>query len=1418
MKFFATCLMLLLGVSLLPAQSSKDITVPMTATVNASPVGITLAWPNAGGANLLILRRTKGQPGNGWQQVVNLTNSNLTSLTDNGVVNGQIYEYVIQRTINNFNAFGYVHVAVNANPVNTRGKVLVFVDSTSAAGAAAELEVLYNDMRGDGWWPIPFQVGASATVQTVKNQIVAAYNADPMNTRSLLLIGNVPIPYSGNAAWDGHVPDHEGAWPCDAYYADVNGVWTDATVNNTVPNRPANDNVPGDGKFDQNFIPSAVELQVGRIDFRRIDAAAFGAPNQLALLKRYLQKNHKWRNGEYIVENKALVDDNFGYFGGEAFAANGYRNAYPLVGEANVVDADFFNDTNPQSYLMGYGCGGGNYNGAGGVGSSANFATDSVNIVFSSLFGSYFGDWDFETNPFMPSALASRGGILTCTWAGRPHHFYHALASGETMGYVIQETMNAQFNNGYYGSFGESGAHVALLGDPTLRANVVKPAKDLVITAPTCKSVALNWTASADVVAGYHVYRALSLDGPYTRLTVNPVTATSYTDNNPPLDTLYYQVRAIKNVTNPGGGIYANNSTGVLGEFIFTGAGGPSVTATGGALNCTITSLQLQAAATPGPITNWNWSGPNNYSSTLQNPAVMAPGVYTVTATDGAGCSSTATATVVGDFDAPTISATVSNSINCVSDDALITVSQAGLASCTISGPNGLFVQGFEATATQAGSYVIAAVSSANGCVGNSAVVVGLDVTPPAAAAANDGPLTCEKLNVALTGTSNTPNAAFAWNGPCLDGATAICPGIYSVTVTNPANGCTSSASTIVEQNITPPTVLAQDAVITCNTPEAPLVATWTPTGSDVKWTGPCLVQGNPDLAACTGQYTVVVTRLDNGCTASDVAIVTEDTDVPVVNLPPAPPLTCSAPCFDFVAPNLPGLEIFIGGILVPPGTTFEICAPGTYTATIRSLSNGCSSDVSLIVGQDVTPPTVDAGPDAVISCGAPSVTLNGSGSGSLLWTGPDGFSSASANPVVNQVGTYLLTATNNTNGCTATDAAQVTSDGSLPVVNASASGEFNCTNQSVVLQSGNTDPNATFAWTGPNGFTSNLPFPTVTVPGPYQVVVTLGVCTATDVVDVIQAPPFVVVPSVTQVSCDVVALACVDVQGGTPPYSIAWSNGNNQPCAQIGASGTVGVTVTDAGGCSYTGNQTIVIPEALSIAFSGLLNCTGFENICAMVTGGTPPYAYQWSNGTNAGCTSFPGGGLISLTVTDAAGCTKTASATVTQSPAIALTFTVEDASAANAQDGSVNLTVSGGNGSFSYQWNTGAATQDLTNIPAGTYTVTVVDNISGCTSTGTAVVNVMVGANEAQWLSQFQLSPNPTEGVAQLVLRLQQSSEVLVEVHSITGQLIWASPKLDGDLLHQNIDLSNAPAGLYTVSVRLADQVFVRKLSVIR
>lgn len=561
---FTLSLMFLFAISAsLPAQTSKDATVPLSASVSTGFIGVTLNWSNPSASTIVIQRRIKGQGGFLWTTLLNAPNSTQTSLVDNNVVLGQTYEYYIKRTTT-FNAHGYAQVAVEAPPVHSRGKLILFVDADILTPLAPELDRLRDDLAGDGWQIIEHISDSASTVTSIKAQILADYDADPSNVKCVFLLGKIPVPYSGNSAWDGHVPDHEGAWPCDAYYTELNGTWTDEQINNLVPNRNANDNIVGDGKFDQSTIPSQVELQLGRVDFRRLTEGTFGATT-IELLRRYLDKDHNWRTGAYTVENKALIDDNFGYFGGEAFAASGYRNACPLVGEANIVQADFFENTNPQTWLMGFGCGGGSYNSAGGVGNSTNFATDTVQVVFSNLFGSYFGDWDFETNPFMPSALASRGGILTCSWAGRPHHFYQALASGETIGYCMKETANGVYNSGYFPSIaGEGGAHVALLGDPTVRAHIVAPATGFTATA-ACGAVALQWTASADTtVSGYHIYRSTTRHGAYTRLTSDPVVETDFVDDNPPAGTIYYQVRAVKLQESPAGGIYWNNSTGAL--------------------------------------------------------------------------------------------------------------------------------------------------------------------------------------------------------------------------------------------------------------------------------------------------------------------------------------------------------------------------------------------------------------------------------------------------------------------------------------------------------------------------------------------------------------------------------------------------------------------------------------------------------------------------------------------------------------------------------------------------------------------------------------------------------------------------------------------------------------------------------------
>src|SRR6185436_17460578 len=122
--------------------------------------------------------------------------------------------------------------------------------------------------------------------------------------------------------------------------------------------------------------------------------------------------------------------------------------------------------------------------------------------------------------------------------------------------------------------------------------------------------------------------------------------------------------------------------------------------------------------------------------------------------------------------------------------------------------------------------------------------------------------------------------------------------------------------------------------------------------------------------------------------------------------------------------------------------------------------------------------------------------------------------------------------------------------------------------------------------------------------------------------------------------------------------------------------------------------------------------------------SGGTTPYTYNWSNGSvSQDLTNVPAGNY-SVIVTDANGCTiSTSGVTITQ-PAAALASTNSHVNVLcrNNTTGSINITVTGGTAPYSYDWSNGANTEDISNISAGSYTVTITDN-NGCTSASAAI-----------------------------------------------------------------------------------------------
>ena len=550
--------------NVLLAQVAKEYALMLRAETLQNPARIVLKWPSSSASSYFVYKKSKSDAS--FPVTFELLNGSATSYTDTAITPGESYEYYVKKNGGSAPAYAYINAGLEVdaemNGTGSKGKLILLIDSTHADTLNAEIDRLINDLEGEGWTVFSNIVSPNDKVADVKQVITDIYSNDPAHTKAVFLLGHIPVPYSGNIVPDGH-SNHVGAWPADAFYGDMNGNWTDVSVNNTSGADTRTHNVPGDEKYDQSTIPSLLELQVGRVDLH--DMPAFSKPES-ELLRDYLDKNHAFRRKEIELTNRALIDDNFGGFSGEAFAASAWKAFTTFFDEDSIYSntingSDYRTDLNARSYLWSYGCGGGTYTSAGGIGNTGQIASDSLQSVFTLLFGSYFGDWD-KTNNFLRAPLA-QGLTLTNAWSGRPHWYFHHMAIGENIGYSFLSTIN---NNNTYNQSFKKYVHIALMGDPTLRMFIVAPPSNLQLTENS-NSVDLSWDASPENVLGYDVYRRDSIDDVYVKVNDVLVTGTSFTDTEFVRNGSFrYAVRAVT-LEERRSGSYYNLSGGATGEI-----------------------------------------------------------------------------------------------------------------------------------------------------------------------------------------------------------------------------------------------------------------------------------------------------------------------------------------------------------------------------------------------------------------------------------------------------------------------------------------------------------------------------------------------------------------------------------------------------------------------------------------------------------------------------------------------------------------------------------------------------------------------------------------------------------------------------------------------------------------------------------
>jgi len=823
-------------------------------------------------------------------------------------------------------------------------------------------------------------------------------------------------------------------------------------------------------------------------------------------------------------------------------------------------------------------------------------------------------------------------------------------------------------------------------------------------------------------------------------------------------------------VTNSKNGCTKSASTSVTEDKTL-----PTVTLNTINLTCASPSQTLTATvgALNGGTASYVWTVPAGVTNpgNVASFAVTVAGAYSVVVTNSKkGCTQSANTTVTEDKTLPTVSLNTVL-LTCVAPSKTLTATvgalNGGTASYVWTVPAGVTNPGNVASfaVTVAGAYSVVVTNSKNGCTRSANTTVTEDKTVPTVTV-NGGELTCSTLNLQLTANASS-NVNYLWSGTGVTGQTSqsvsvSSAGTYQVTVTHKISGCTASDTAIVIQDVNRPIVNATGGAITCINTSVTIKAQAVPPGVTYLWTGPSNFTSADSVivAQLAGVYTVTVTNPDNGCTASDTAIVIEDKALPNVNAGPNKILTCDTTSVELEgSSSTPGATFSWTG---PNGATFDpsntdatpiVNVAGTYTLTVTGL-NGCIATDAVVVTEDKVPPTVTV-TGGVLTCLKTGLTLtaNASSGVTYLWSGIDVNGLTTQSVSVDSAGIYTVTVTKTSNGCVASDTAIVTENKVKPTVDLNTL-KLTCTSPSQTLTATVTDGGTpTYVWTVPAGVANpgNIASFAVTVPGSYSVLVTNSINGCSNAAST----------AVTQdtlrpeVSLDPLILTCASPSqtltvsvtngGANPSYSWTVPNGVTNPGNVAGfavsAIGTYSVEVTNTiNGCKATATTSVTADTAkVQVTLNPItLTCASpSQTLTATVAnaGVNPAYVWTVPNGVtnpgNAASFAITAAGNYSVEVTNSSnGCKGTATIAVLVDTAkvmvalnpITLTCT------SPAQTLTATVTNGGVNPAFVWTVPSGAANPgNVSNFivnKVGFYSVEVTNLSNGCKATATTSV----------------------------------------------------------------------------------------------
>ncbi|MFH1321413.1 MAG: T9SS type A sorting domain-containing protein [Bacteroidota bacterium] len=840
----------------------------------------------------------------------------------------------------------------------------------------------------------------------------------------------------------------------------------------------------------------------------------------------------------------------------------------------------------------------------------------------------------------------------------------------------------------------------------------------IITEPPTLSATTSSVDATCGGSDGEATAQAAGGTGSYAYLWDDPVSQTTPTATGLPAGTYNITVTDLNGCT-------------TTANAIINDAGGPVASTSSADAHCGNADGSATVSTTGGTLPyTWQWDDPS--SQTTATATGLLAGTYNVIVTDNLGCSAAGSATV-NDAGSPTAAITDSSNIACYGGSD-------GSATVTVSGGTPPYTYLWDAnagnqtdstaTGLMAGSYTVT-VTDVNGCTASNSVTL---TVPPAITITMTGTdATCYGVNDATataTVSGGTGAYTYLWDdigSQTTATATGLGAGTFTVTVSD-TNGCTETDNITISE---PPTALTTGITGFDETNcQANGMAILTVTGGiapyTFSWSNGATTQSLNGLTV--GTYIVTVTD-SAGCMANDTVIIGGS----------VPPSTGITGYDENGCGTNDGIALLTVSGGTPPftyswshgATTQNLSglAAGTYTVAVTD-SNGCITYNTVIIGQPESP-TVSISGFNETACEA-----NNGAAALVVYSGASPYTFNWSNGATTQnvtglsPGTYLATVTD-ANGCTASDAITIAEAPGPAINNIVGIDENSCgasDGAAILTVSGGTTP-FTYNWS--NGATTqNI---TGLTAGTYSVTVTdANGCVTTGSVTLTELASLNLTTSSTTASCGMPdGSATVTANGGTAPYTYAWSSGDASAIADSLYSGIYIVTVTDATGCSNFAVATVSDQGGASVTISSITNvsCNGSSDgaINISVSGGITPYTYEWSNGNTSEDIGNISAGPYEVNVTDGNGCITSASITVTEPAAFSLIITTTDANCGST-DGDATVSVTGGTGSYTYAWSSGGNSTTENGLAAGVYVVTVTD-ANGCSGSATAAISNIGG-----------------------------------------------------------------------------------------